>query len=183
MENVAIIYRSKYGTTRQYAQWLATELGCDIFEARKFQLEDIEHYDTMIYGAPVYRGGVTGVKLLRTEIEIFGTKHLVIFTCGMSDPLVEKTRRDVRDRLIKALTSDVLARIKVFYLRGAINYKTLRPHHKLMMAIMRRSVTRKDPATRTEDDRQFLATYGKSVDFTDEKAIHQIAEYVRQLNK
>jgi menaquinone-dependent protoporphyrinogen IX oxidase len=182
VENVAIIYRSKYGTTRQYAHWLATELGCDIFEARKFQLEDLEHYDTMIYGAPVYGGGVTGVKLLRTEIEVFGTKHLVIFTCGMSDPLVEKTRRDLRDRLIKALTSDVMAHIKVFYLRGAIDYKKLRPHHRIMMAMRKRAITKKDTTTLSDDDRQFLATYGKSVDFTDEKTIRQIAEYVRQLN-
>ena len=183
VKNVVILYRSKYGATRQYAHWLAIELQCDIFEARKFQLEYLEHYDTIIYGGPVYAGGVTGVKFLRTEIEILGPKHLVLFTCGLGDPQMEKTRRDIRDRLIKALTGNVMAHIKIFHLRGAIDYQKLRPHHRIMMAMRHRSITKKDPAERTEDDRQFLATYGHSVDFTDEKAIRPIEDYIRQLHQ
>ncbi|HEY4577057.1 MAG TPA: hypothetical protein VIG67_04310, partial [Yaniella sp.] len=46
----------------------------------------------------------------------------------------------------------------------AIDYQKLRPHHRIMMAMRHRSITKKDPAERTEDDRQFLATYGHSVD-------------------
>lgn len=178
-----MLYRSKYGATRQYAHWLATELWCDAIDARKIRTEDLENYDTIIYGGPVYAGGVTGVKFLRQDIEDLGTKNLVLFTCGLSDPEDEKNRRHIRDELSKTLSDTVIAHIKIFHLRGAINYKKLRPHHKIMMAMMNRSIAKKDPSSRTEEDRQFLATYGQAVDFKDKDSIRPIVEYIRQLRK
>ena len=183
METVAVVYRSKYGATRQYAQWLATELWCESFDLRKIRVEELKDYETIIYGGAVYAGGVLGVKFLRKNIETLGNKNLVLFTCGLSDPNDGKTQRDIQARLIKTLTDEVLEHIRIFHLRGAINYKKLRPQHKIMMAMMHRSIAKKDPSSRTEDDRQFLATYGRSVDFRDKDSIRPIVQYVRELSK
>ena len=183
MENVVVVYRSKYGATRQYAQWLATDLRCESFDLRKIQVEALEDYDTIIYGGAVYASGVLGVKFLRKNIELLGKKNLVLFTCGLADPHDGKTQRDIQARLIKTLTDEVLEHIRVFHLRGAINYAALKPHHKMMMAMRHRLIVKKDPSSRTEDDRQFLATYGKSVDFRDKEAIRPIVEYVRELSR
>lgn len=49
------------------------------------------------------------------------------------------------------------------------------------MAVLRRSLLKKDPASLTEEDRQLLATYGKVVDFKDKESIRPIVDYVRQL--
>ena len=38
-----VVYRSKTGYTRKYAEWIAEELGCDIKENAK--LSDITGYD------------------------------------------------------------------------------------------------------------------------------------------
>ena len=32
-KNVVVIYKSKYGSTKQYAQWIAEELNTSLFEA------------------------------------------------------------------------------------------------------------------------------------------------------
>lgn len=181
MDEVAIVYRSKYGTTRQYAQWLAAELRCVAFDRRKIRAEDLEDFETIVYGGALYAGGVTGVKFLRKNIETLGTKNLVVFTCGLADPSDEKNMRNIRNRLIKTLTDEVVEHIKIFHVRGAINYKKLRLHHKFMMAMMQRSIAKKDPVARTEEDQQFLTTYGQTVDFKDKDSIRPIVEYVREL--
>lgn len=69
----------------------------------------------------------------------------------------------------------------MFHVRGALNYPRLGPIHLTMMAVLRRSLLKKDPASLTEEDRQLLATYGKVVDFKDKESIRPIVDYVRQL--
>jgi len=34
MEKIVIMYQSKYGATKKYAQWLSEELGCDLMETK-----------------------------------------------------------------------------------------------------------------------------------------------------
>ena len=32
--NAIVIYKTKYGSTKQYAEWIAEELGCDFIDAK-----------------------------------------------------------------------------------------------------------------------------------------------------
>ena len=43
-----VVYKSKSGYTRTYAEWIAQEMGCDIRE--NAELSDIIGYDTIICG-------------------------------------------------------------------------------------------------------------------------------------
>jgi hypothetical protein len=72
-------------------------------------------------------------------------------------------------------------RVKVFHLRGAIDYSRLGPVHRSMMAMLFRMTSRKDPASLRGEDREMLATYGKAVDFTDRASIAPVVGYVRGL--
>ena len=55
-----IIYGSKYGTTKQYAEELARKTGIDLkcYE----DVTDINRYNTVIYIGGLYAGGVFGMK-------------------------------------------------------------------------------------------------------------------------
>ena len=50
MNNTVVIYESKYGSTKSYAQWIAEELSCPLFERKKFNPKDFEKYEVIIYG-------------------------------------------------------------------------------------------------------------------------------------
>ena len=39
-----ILYTSKYGSTKRYAEWLAEETGFDCVEAKKAKIEDVKQY-------------------------------------------------------------------------------------------------------------------------------------------
>lgn len=60
MNKTAVVFKSKYGSTKKYAQWIAEELSCDIFERKNVKSDDLEAYDTVIYGGGLYAGGVKG---------------------------------------------------------------------------------------------------------------------------
>ncbi|GLC82104.1 hypothetical protein [Lacrimispora brassicae] len=34
MNKIAVVFQSKYGATRNYAQWIAKELPCDLLEGK-----------------------------------------------------------------------------------------------------------------------------------------------------
>lgn len=39
MNEVVVIYQSKYGAAKKYAEWIAEALGADLFERRKIAPE------------------------------------------------------------------------------------------------------------------------------------------------
>jgi len=40
-KKVAVIYKSKYGSTKGYAEWIARDVDGDLFESSKIRIEDL----------------------------------------------------------------------------------------------------------------------------------------------
>ncbi len=69
MKNTIIVYKSKYGTARQYAEWIAEELGCDIRNMDDIKARDMEPYENIIFGGGVHAGGIEGFDTFRKWIK------------------------------------------------------------------------------------------------------------------
>ena len=174
MKNIAVIYKSKYGSTKQYAEWIAVELSASLFEATKIKPFQLMDYDTVVYGGGLYASGINGVKLVTAN----PSKSLVIFTVGAADP---KTT-DYSEILAKNFTQEMLSKTKVFHLHGGIDYKRLTPIHKAMMAMAKKlRVDSKPQELHSDEDVKFLDTYGDKFDFTDKSTIKPLIEYVREM--
>jgi len=176
MKNVAVIYKSKYGTTKQYAEWIADELNASLLEASKVKPAQLMNYDVVVYGGGLYAGGVIGVKLVTNN----PCKTLIIFTVGAADPSIT----DYSAILSKNFTPKLLSEIKIFHLRGGIDYAKLGFVHKGMMAMLRSMISKaskKEGAEVSDEDKVFLETYGGKVDFTDKATITPLIDYVRAL--
>jgi len=173
MNNIAVIYKSKHGTTKQYAQWIAEELGASLFEASSIKHSQVAVYDTVIYGGGLYAGGIDGIKLVTKN----RSKSLIVFTVGLADP----NTTDYADILTKNFTQEQLSKTKVFHLRGGIDYKKLGVVDKSLMAILRKMAAKKKQAELSDEDKVFLDTYGGKLDFTNQPAIKPLVDYVRAL--
>ena len=82
MKKIAVIYKSKYGATKQYAVWIAESLEANIFEATDVSPSLLMEYDVIIFGGGLYANGINGVKLVTKN----PCKSLVVFTVGLADP-------------------------------------------------------------------------------------------------
>lgn len=181
MNNSVVVYKSRYGATQKYAKWIADELSCDLCERNHVKPADLERYDTIIYGGGLYAGGVNGIDLLTKHFDRLYNKNLIVFTCGLANPLDKDNADSIRNSLNKVLPSQMREKIKVFHLRGAIDYSQLGPIHKAMMAMLHKMTIKKDVDSLREEDRQMLETYGKTVDFTDKATILPIVRFVQEL--
>ena len=63
-----ILYQSKYGAAKKYADWLAEETGYPCMETKKADIKEIEKYDTIILGGGIYASGIAGLSFLKRNI-------------------------------------------------------------------------------------------------------------------
>ncbi|NLE01149.1 MAG: flavodoxin, partial [Fibrobacter sp.] len=51
---IIVVYKSKYGTTKRYAEWIAEEVKADLFEQSAVSVEDLLKYDIIVYGGSLH---------------------------------------------------------------------------------------------------------------------------------
>lgn len=161
-----VVYRSKYGYTKKYAEWLAESLGCDIKENASFT--DIAGYDAVICGGGIYAGRINGAKLITKNMSRLSGKKLVLFAVGSSVGRPEELEAFWK----KALEETVREKIPHFYLRGGFDYGRLGSVDRLMMNMLKKMLLGKDILT--EDDKGLLAAYEIPIDFTEKKNLDDI---------
>ena len=173
MKNIAVIYKSKYGSAKQYAEWIAEALNAQAFDSSSINLSKLSDYDIVIYGGGLYAGRINGVK----PITKANCKQLVLFTVGLE----HTTAEDCSEILAKSFTAEQLSVIKAFHFPGSLDYEKMGLIHKGMMAIVKKEADKKPIAERNKFDNFVIETYGKSVNYVDRSEITTLVEYVRGL--
>lgn len=167
-----VIYRSKSGFVKKYAEWIAEELHADIFEASQISIDKLTAYDTVIYGGGLYAVGINGVKLITKNLDRLKGKKVVVFATGASPP-GEDALRDVADR---NFTPGQLENLKFFYLRGGFDYGKLTPFDRVLINLLK--IRLKKKKDKTPDERGMLAAIDNPVDFTKKENIDALIAYV-----
>ena len=95
MSRGIILYQSKYGATKKYADWLVEETGYDCIETKDAKVANLQNYDVVILGGGVYASGIAGLQFIKKNIGRLGNKKIVVFAVGAS-PYDEKAIMQIR---------------------------------------------------------------------------------------
>lgn len=88
-----IVYQSKYGATKKYAEWLREATGFDMAETPKADGRTIEQYDRIILCGGIYASGIAGISFFRkNKRTLEGKKRLF----SAWEPLRMMRKRSVR---------------------------------------------------------------------------------------
>lgn len=180
MKKVVVLYQSKYGSTKRYAEWIANELKSDLLEGSKVKAEDLLSYDTIVFGGGLYASGINGISIITKNFPSIKDKNLIVFTVGLGDT---KEKEIFKPIIEKNCSTEIQTKVKFFHFRGGINYKKLNFLHKIMMAMLKTMVAKKKPEEMTDGDQKMLDTYGDQIDFTDKNTIVPLILYVKELQK
>ena len=149
-----ILYGSRYGSARRYAQELSKQTGIPDVSYQEAPL--LSELETVVYIGALYAGGVLGLtKTLRRQS--FGEhQRLVIVTVGLADPDILQNRENIRNALQKQIPAQLYGRAAVFHLR-------------------------KKPAEEwSEEDKALMETYGKQADFVDFVSLRPIVNEMQR---
>ena len=171
-----VVYKSKSGFVRKYAQWIAEVLSADIFEISKVNINMLTKYDTVVYGGSLHAVGINGVKFITRNIDKLKDKKLIVFASGAS-PSSEEVIREVKNN---NFTKEQQNHIEFFYLRGGFNFNKLPPFDKVLMTLLKWKIKIKKLLKKEliPDEIGMLASFDKPVDFTIKKNIDEIVNYI-----
>ncbi len=178
MSSILVIYRSQYGSTKQYAQWLATSLQANLLEAAAVQPKDLTNHQIILFGGGLYAGKINGLRLITENMIRLQGKAVIVFAVGISDPSVPGRSQQL---LEKNFSPAQQGQIRFFQLRGDLDYTKLKALHRLMMAMLKRQTAKKPLSQQTLEDRQLLATYRQAVRWIDQRTLEPILSYVKGL--
>lgn len=173
--NAIVIYKSKYGSTKQYAKWIAEELGCEAVNAKNIKPQDLLKYDTIVYGGGLYAEVIAGVTLITKNIESLKSKKIAVFSTGIT-PL---EYREYYDKLVldKNFKPEMLEHIKVFNFMGKMILKELSIPHKTAIVALKKLMSSKENPTDME--KLLIELCDADGDFSEKDVIYDLIDYIK----
>ncbi|MFA6392197.1 MAG: flavodoxin domain-containing protein [Patescibacteria group bacterium] len=85
--NTLILYKSKWGTTKQYAEWVHEAYPeSDIANIDDFDSKNLINYDTIVIGGRTYMGRIQIGKFLVSNWNMLKEKAVYLFSVGLVHP-------------------------------------------------------------------------------------------------
>lgn len=175
MKDSIIVYGSKYGASKRYAERLSeiTGIGC----IRHKKASNIGDYGRVIYIGALYAGGFVGLKELVKKLT--AGQELIVATVGMADPNDAINSGNIRNALKNIIAEPFYNEKKIFHLRGAIDYKHLKIMHRILLSMMYSKISKMPENELDAVSRVILETYGKKVDYVNFDSLKPIADAIR----
>lgn len=174
--NTIVIYKSKYGSTKAYAEWIAEELGCVAVDAKKIKAENLAEYDTIIYGGGLYAEVIAGVSLITKNLENLKDKKIIIYTTGLT-PI---EYREYYDKLVieKNFKNKDISNIKIFNFLGKMIVSELSFAHAMAIKTLKKIMSEKDNPS--EMEKLLIELCDADGDFTDKNAIKELIKFAKE---
>lgn len=171
MNNI-IIYGSKYGTTKKYAEELSKKTNIKAISFKN--IKDINNYDKIIYLGGLYAGGVLGMSKTLKKLNNITNKTIILITVGLSDPKDEVNINNIRKNMKSQLPEEIFNKSKIFHIRGGIDYTKLNFTHKTMMKLLYKAVKNLPEEKKSAEDKAMIDTYNQKVSFIDFSSLNNI---------
>ena len=170
-----VIYKSKYGSTMQYAKWIADELGCECFDAKDVKAEDLKNYDAIVYGGGLYAEIINGVHLITKNFELLKDKKVAIFTTGIT-PLDCREYYD-NEVLEKNFKNGIPENVKVFNYLGKMILSELTLVHRTALKTLKKIMSSKENPT--EMEKLLVELCDADGDFSNKEEIKDLIDYIK----
>lgn len=130
MENGIVIYESRYGAAKQYANWIGERLDLPVKRSTDLSPWELAAYDFIIAGSSIYMGKILLRNWLNKNENALLKKKVLFFIVGAARATeTEKTAKYFTDNIPAAL----IKADNCFYLQGKSVYQELSLTDKLFL--------------------------------------------------
>lgn len=175
-----VVYSSKTGFTKKYAQWIAEDLSLEAYELEESDnlKEVLSGVDTLIFGGGLYAIGINGLKKLLNENQAKSINNIFVFCTGLS-LRSEAVQREIFENNLKDVEKN---NIRLYYYRGGFDFQKLSLIDQLLMRMLKLKIQwKKKKGPLSSDEKGMLAVFHRKVDFTNRKLIRELVEDVKSL--
>ncbi len=129
---ILILYRTKYGSTEQYARWIAEEVQADLVKIKDFDTALFDQYSAIIIGSPTYMGKIQIKDFLEKNWNTLKAKPVFLFNTGLFPGDSPESKKSYE--MIPAHIRDHIEYIK---LPGKIDMKKLKFTEKMIAKMVK----------------------------------------------
>ncbi len=168
-----ILYKSKYGATKKYVDWLIEETGYDCIETDKAKISELQKYDVIILGGGIYAMGIAGLSFLKKNIDTLKDKKIAVF-CDGASPFDEEAFQEIREKNMTGSLKD----IPLFYCRGMWNITEMNFVDKNLCKMLQKAVAKKNPEEYAPWERALMDAGNNNCDWTEKKYLEPILDFL-----
>ncbi len=176
MSKGIILYQSKYGSTKRYAEWLKQEGNYVIVETKKAEISYLQSFDTIVLGGGVYASGIAGLQFLKKNINSLSGRKIAVFAVGAS-PYDERTIQQIREMHFK----EVLRDVPLFYCRGAWDENRMTFGDRMLCKMLQKAVARQNPEEYEPWQKALASAAGRKCDWTDKQYLAPLLAYLEEV--
>ena len=136
-----VIYKGKYGATKQYAMWIGQELQLAVASADRLPVDELPKYDYFILGSSVYVGQLEIKKWVKKNYKVLLNKKIFFFQVAAS-PVEQIKKRESYNNA--SLIPSIVNKKLIYYLPGRMIMRNLSGWDRFMLKMGARLT--KDPA-------------------------------------
>ncbi|MBS1604538.1 MAG: hypothetical protein JST42_17875 [Bacteroidetes bacterium] len=129
--NGVIVFKTRYGTTLQYADWIRKELKTPLIDPERVDGQVLSHCDFLVIGTPVYMGKMLIADWLEDNQEFLRRSRLFLFVVCTYFSDSEKQQAMIRENIPESL----LACCKLFFLQGRLIVDKLSEEDARLVAV------------------------------------------------
>lgn len=168
-----VVYKSKTGFTKRYAQWIADELKCEMIDVENITNTSFDQYDVVIYGSRVHAGKVDGLKKIKAMLK--SNSNFIVFATGGTPSAAE----DAINTIWKAsFSSEELEKIPHFYMQGGLNYEEMGTVDRMIMKALAKMLSSKKD--KNSDEIGCEQAIGSSYDISSREYIMPLIRYIQE---
>ena len=82
---ILIAYQSKYGSTKQYAEWIHQEIKGDLVNIENGDKPDLTRYDIIIIGSSVRVGNIVIAPFIKDHWSVMKGKKVILLSSKTTD--------------------------------------------------------------------------------------------------
>lgn len=170
---ILIVYKSKTGFTKKYAEMVAKEVDCTLMDFKELSEKTMSDYDVVVYGSGIHAGMIGGLTKAKEMFHKSSAKKFIIFATGGTP----NAAKEAIDEIWKNnFSTDELVNIPHFYMQGGLCYEKMPIFDKALMKMMSTVLSKKKDKDESEEG--FAQAIQSSYDISSVEYAKPLIEYL-----
>lgn len=174
MAAIAVIFKSKFGYSQKYAEFIKKETGADLFNADKVSEQQIVKYKTVVICGGVYNDEWACTKVTEKLRNVLSSKFLICVMSVWNDAPEALETKELKDRYLSKV---VISPDRIFALPGGIDKSKLSFGEKLTLGKVKKKIQNNE--SKSSLDFSILSTIDGYAGGADEKDALPVIEYIK----
>ena len=161
MKKIAIVCSSKYGHTKQYADWLKEDVDADVIDISKFNITQMLAYKLVIFACGIYGDKLSIMDFVKKNVTAIPTQKTMVMAVGWyTNNSKEATEKLINDNY----PQEFKGKVPMYVVNSGLNKKQISKMDSVKLVAAKLAIEKKDG--RSNDDINALGILNGYSDYT-----------------